>query len=186
MKIMKKIGIFALVVILLFSIMSLSVFAAGESQDGSSAAQDGKLDMGLKPEGFNDRLGYAVQGTVTGILMVFAVLTLLCLILYASKLFFYDIPNRKKEKKIARKDAKVEAGIAEQKEKSASEEGVIAGCNFWGWGGSGRPDSLVWSPGDDLLCDPPHEPQGWYSVFDTDTTTIAIISQSTQRLNNYK
>ena len=126
MKIMKKIGIFALVVILLFSIMSLSVFAAGESQDGSSAAQDGKLDMGLKPEGFNDRLGYAVQGTVTGILMVFAVLTLLCLILYASKLFFYDIPNRKKEKKIAKKDAKVEAGIAEQKEKSASEEPVSA------------------------------------------------------------
>ena len=58
--------------------------------------------------------------------MVFAVLTLLCLILYASKLFFYDIPNRKKEKKIAKKDAKVEAGIAEQKEKSASEEPVSA------------------------------------------------------------
>lgn len=76
--------------------------------------------------------------------------------------------------------------IFDRIEKSASEEGVIAGCNFWGWGGSGRPDSLVWSPGDDLLCDPPHEPQGWYSVFDTDTTTIAIISQSTQRLNNYK
>ena len=126
MKIMKKIGIFALVVILLFSLMSVSVFAAGESQDGSSAAQDGKLDMGLKPESFDDRLGYAVQGTVTGILMVFAVLTLLCLILYASKLFFYDIPNRKKEKKIAKKDAKVEAGIAEQKEKSALEEPVSA------------------------------------------------------------
>ena len=98
MKIMKKIGIFALVVILLFSLMSVSVFAAGESQDGSSAAQDGKLDMGLKPESFDDRLGYAVQGTVTGILMVFAVLTLLTLILYVSKYVFYDIPNRSKAK----------------------------------------------------------------------------------------
>lgn len=47
--------------------------------------------------------GYAVQGTVTGILMVFAVLTLLCLILYASKLVFYDLPNKKNEKAAAEK-----------------------------------------------------------------------------------
>ncbi len=51
----------------------------------------------------------------------------------------------------------------------------IAGCNFWGWGGSGRPRDIVWQPGDDYLCDPPHEPQGWYSVFDSDSTTIDII-----------
>ena len=70
-------------------------------------------------------------------------------------------------------------------EESASTEGVIAGCNFWGWGGSGRPDSLVWSAGDDLLCDPPHEPQGWYSVFDTDSSTIRTISESVKNLNNY-
>ncbi len=126
MKILKKIGIFALVVILLFSVMSVSVFAAGDSQNGSAEAQEGKLDMGLKPEGFDDRLGYAVQGTVTGILMVFAVLTLLCLILYASKLFFYDIPNRKKEKKIAKKNARVAASIAVEKEKSESEQPVSA------------------------------------------------------------
>ena len=126
MKIMKKIGIFALVVILLFSIMSVSVFAAGESQDGSSAAQDGKLDMGLKPEGFNDRLGYAVQGTVTGILMVFAVLTLLCLILYASKFFFYDIPNKKNEKEMAKKNAKVAESIAADEEKNVQEKPVSA------------------------------------------------------------
>ncbi len=126
MKILKKIGIFALVVILLFSIMSVSVFAAGDSQNGSAEAQEGKLNMGLKPESFNDRLGYAVQGTVTGILMVFAVLTLLCLILYASKLFFYDIPNKKKEKKIAKKSARVAASIAVEKEKSESEEHVSA------------------------------------------------------------
>ena len=98
MKIMKKIGIFALVFVLLFSLMSVSVLAAGDAHDGSAEAQEGKLDMGLKPESFSDRLGYAVQGTVTGILMVFAVLALLTLILYGSKYVFYDIPNRAKER----------------------------------------------------------------------------------------
>lgn len=58
----------------------------------------------------------------------------------------------------------------------------IAGCNFWGWGGEGRPRDLVWQQGDDYLCDPPHEPQGWYSVFDTDTTTIEVIKKYTQAL----
>lgn len=58
----------------------------------------------------------------------------------------------------------------------------IAGCNFWGWGGSGRPRDAVWQQGDDYLSDPPHEPQGWYSVFDCDTTTINVIKKYTQAL----
>lgn len=65
---------------------------------------------------------------------------------------------------------------------SIAEGGPIAGCNFWGWGGSGRPRDLVWQPGDDYLCDPPHEPQGWYSVFDCDTTTINIIKEFTEAI----
>lgn len=67
--------------------------------------------------------------------------------------------------------------IFEQVKESAASGGVLAGCNFWGWSGSGRPRDLVWQPGDDYLCDPPHEPQGWYSVFDNDTTTIEIIKE---------
>jgi mannan endo-1,4-beta-mannosidase len=63
------------------------------------------------------------------------------------------------------------------------ESDRIAGCNFWGWGGKGRPRELVWQQGDDYLCDPPHEPQGWYSVFDNDTTTINVIKEYTQALN---
>ena len=62
---------------------------------------------------------------------------------------------------------------------SVEKRDVIAGCNFWGWGGAGRPDSTVWSVGDDFLCDPPHEPQGWYSVFDCDSTTIKLIKEKT-------
>ena len=60
---------------------------------------------------------------------------------------------------------------------SVKNNGPIAGCNFWGWGGCGRPRDLVWQAGDDYLSDPPHEPQGWYSVFDCDTTTIGIIKE---------
>ena len=67
--------------------------------------------------------------------------------------------------------------IFEQVKESATSGGVLAGCNFWGWSGSGRPRDLVWQPGDDYLCDPPHEPQGWYSVFDCDTSTINIIKE---------
>ena len=63
-----------------------------------------------------------------------------------------------------------------------AEGAPLAGCNFWGWGGSGRPRDLVWQPGDDYLCDPPHEPQGWYSVFDNDTTTIEIIKEFTKAI----
>ena len=63
-----------------------------------------------------------------------------------------------------------------------ADSDYIAGCNFWGWGGAGRPRDLVWQKGDDYLCDPPHEPQGWYSVFDCDTTTINVIKKHTQAL----
>jgi mannan endo-1,4-beta-mannosidase len=63
-----------------------------------------------------------------------------------------------------------------------AEGAPLAGCNFWGWGGCGRPRDLVWQPGDDYLSDPPHEPQGWYSVFDNDTTTIEIIKEFTKAI----
>ena len=70
-----------------------------------------------------------------------------------------------------------------QVKNSIENNGPLVGCNFWGWGGTGRPRDLVWQPGDDYLCDPPHEPQGWYSVFDCDTTTIDIIKEYTELMN---
>lgn len=72
--------------------------------------------------------------------------------------------------------------IFEQVAKSVAEGGPVVGCNFWGWGGMGRPREAVWQMGDDYLTDPPHEPQGWYSVFDCDTTTIDIIKEYSQRI----
>lgn len=99
MKIIKKIGVFLVVAVLLCSIFAIPVYAEAEPQDTyepEASEDDGKLDMGLKPESFSERLEYAIQGTVTGLVMVFAVLTLLCIILYISKYVFYDIPNKKK------------------------------------------------------------------------------------------
>lgn len=52
--------------------------------------------------------------------------------------------------------------------------GPIAGTNFWAWNGEGRaahPDFRFKSGDTAWLGDPPHEPQGWYGVFDADAST---------------
>lgn len=60
------------------------------------AKEDKSLDG--KSLTFVERLEYALQGTVTGLLMVFSVLALLWGIVSLMKVFFYDIPRKKKEK----------------------------------------------------------------------------------------
>lgn len=56
--------------------------------------------------------------------------------------------------------------------------GSVAGTHFWAWSGEGRaqhPDHHF-QPGDtSYVGDPPHEPQGWYGVFDVDSSTKAVI-----------
>ncbi|MEM6802572.1 MAG: hypothetical protein AAF696_14280 [Bacteroidota bacterium] len=60
------------------------------------------------------------------------------------------------------------------------------GCNFWAWGGEGRPREphAVWKAGDDFIGDPPHEYQGWYSIYDTDHTTLEIIKNYNKKLKD--
>jgi mannan endo-1,4-beta-mannosidase len=61
---------------------------------------------------------------------------------------------------------------------SVRSGGPLQGANFWGWGGEGRAQHADhhFVRGDtSYLGDPPHEPQGWYSVFDTDASTQAVI-----------
>ena len=58
---------------------------------------------------------------------------------------------------------------------------VLAGCNFWGFGGEGRPTHEFWVKGDDYLGDPPNEEQGLNSVFSSDST-IAVIEKYNQKL----
>ena len=62
-------------------------------------------------------------------------------------------------------------------EKNIKENSPYQAINFWAWGGEGRPrvPRSIYEAGDDLIGDPPHEYQGWYSVYNTDTTTHALI-----------
>ncbi|MCB0552274.1 MAG: cellulase family glycosylhydrolase [Phaeodactylibacter sp.] len=59
----------------------------------------------------------------------------------------------------------------------AQEGSPMAGCNFWAWGGEGRPREphSIWKSGDAFIGDPPHEFQGWYSVYDKDASTLEVI-----------
>ncbi|MDH7461438.1 cellulase family glycosylhydrolase [Chitinophagaceae bacterium 26-R-25] len=68
---------------------------------------------------------------------------------------------------------------------SEQNKGVIAGCNFWAFGGAGRPSGkdIFWQKGDDVLGDPPMEEQGLNSVFDSDATTWQLINSFTQKIN---
>ncbi|AUX45810.1 mannanase [Sorangium cellulosum] len=62
----------------------------------------------------------------------------------------------------------------------------LAGVNFWAWGGTGRPagnPNAFWRFGDDYIGDPPHEIQGWYSVYDSDTDTLNLIMQYADQIN---
>jgi mannan endo-1,4-beta-mannosidase len=53
--------------------------------------------------------------------------------------------------------------------------GPAAGDSFWAWAGESR-------PGDKWVGDPPHETPGWYSVYNTDKSTLAIISGHAQKM----
>jgi len=65
----------------------------------------------------------------------------------------------------------------------AKAKTVVAGCNFWAWGGEGRPRTpkAIWKAGDDFIGDPPHEYQGWYSVYEEDVETLEIIKTYAKR-----
>jgi len=73
-------------------------------------------------------------------------------------------------------------------QRAAAENSVVSGTNFWAWGGEGRPRVAegIWKAGDDFIGDPAHEPQGWYSVYDTDSTTNRIIKTYSGKMNGLK
>jgi mannan endo-1,4-beta-mannosidase len=66
----------------------------------------------------------------------------------------------------------------------ASQGTVVAGGNLWSWSGEGRPERPGghWLPGEPFTGDPPHEHQGWYSIYDTDESTIALIREYAVRM----
>ncbi|MEP6903553.1 MAG: cellulase family glycosylhydrolase, partial [Actinomycetota bacterium] len=67
---------------------------------------------------------------------------------------------------------------------SAKAGGVLAGANFWAFGGTSRPTKgqIFWKAGDDYMGDPPMEEQGLNTVFDSDKTTWAVINKYSKSL----
>ena len=52
------------------------------------------------------------------------------------------------------------------------------GSNFWAWNGEARaahPDARFRDGDLAYMGDPPHEPQGWYGLFDGDASTLALV-----------
>lgn len=68
---------------------------------------------------------------------------------------------------------------------SARENGEpLVGVNFWGWGGYATQSQVneFWRPGDDYCGDPAQEPQGLFSVYATDESTVELIRQTNETL----
>lgn len=63
--------------------------------------------------------------------------------------------------------------------KLALEGNVAAGSNVWGWSGEGRPvePEAFWEPGQPFTGDPPHERQGWYSIYADDASTLDLLAR---------
>ena len=62
------------------------------------------------------------------------------------------------------------------------------GVNFWGWGGFASQSEVneFWRPGDDYCGDPAQEPQGLFSVYASDESTVALIKKTNETLKNIK
>lgn len=70
------------------------------------------------------------------------------------------------------------AMIYEAVEASWRSGGPVMGSNFWAWNGEARaahPDSRFRDGDLAYMGDPPHEPQGWYGLFDTDASLLARV-----------
>lgn len=75
--------------------------------------------------------------------------------------------------------------LLEEVRASAARGGPVLGVNLWAWAGEGRPrrpPGGSWQPGDSWLGDPPHEPQGWYSLYDCDST-LAVIERFAREIS---
>lgn len=66
--------------------------------------------------------------------------------------------------------------------------GNVGGVNFWAWSGNAKPSkpAAYWKKGEPFTGDPPHEPQGWYSVYNEDASTKKIIKYWSERFKELK
>lgn len=64
------------------------------------------------------------------------------------------------------------------KEESIKQNVSLKGILFWAWGGEQHPipGESQWKRGQMLVGDPPQEPQGWYSIYQSDHSTLEKIN----------
>ena len=65
-------------------------------------------------------------------------------------------------------------------EASWASGGPVMGSNFWAWNGEARaahPDAKFRDGDLAYMGDPPHEPQGWYGLFDSDASMLALVRE---------
>lgn len=77
--------------------------------------------------------------------------------------------------------------IFKQIESSVAKGGPFIGSNFWSWGGEGRsmsPNGDWVSGSNSYTGDPPQEPQGLNSIFDTDESTHRVIENHVLMLDD--
>jgi len=70
-------------------------------------------------------------------------------------------------------------------EASIAQGGPSCGSNFWAWNGEARAEHADhrFVDGDhDYMGDPPHEPQGWYGNFDSDTPMLDLIRAHAEKI----
>jgi hypothetical protein len=62
----------------------------------------------------------------------------------------------------------------------AAHAAGVSGIMPWTWSGRGRPAHVggYWRHGDEVIGDPPHELQGWYSIYDTDVATLDVLERA--------
>lgn len=127
MKIWKKLSIFVILSLVLCMALATVCFAT-EASSEAPAETGVKLDKDMSGENMTlgERFEYALQGTATGMLMVFAVLALLWGIVSLSKVIFYDIPNKKKEKEKKQSKAPVEAKTSAEAPATVAEPTPVA------------------------------------------------------------
>jgi mannan endo-1,4-beta-mannosidase len=97
-----------------------------------------------------------------------------------------DMNNHHPDATVRVRDIYYNAVFDEIYQLASQDSSVVAGVNFWAWGGEGRPGEVegLWHAGDNFIGDPPHEFQGWYSVYDKDSTTNSIIGSYAQKMNS--
>lgn len=70
---------------------------------------------------------------------------------------------------------------------SLKDKNNFSGLNLWAYAGEGIPENPgeMWEIGNSFIGDPPHELQGWYSIYNSDTTTINLIKTYINKLEKH-